>query len=73
VFRDDELEALVRAEPATPQDVSRAVVAAALLRERDAVVRRLRRMGAEIVEAAPDQAGGALLDRYLDLKRSGRL
>jgi uncharacterized protein (DUF58 family) len=73
VFRDEELEALARAEPLTPDDVSRAVVAGALLREREVVVRRLRRMGADIIEASPEHVGSALLDRYLDLKRGGRL
>jgi uncharacterized protein (DUF58 family) len=45
------------------------VVAASLLRERDVVVTRLRRMGVEIVEAQADQVGPALLASYLDLKR----
>jgi uncharacterized protein (DUF58 family) len=49
------------------------VVAGALLREREVVVRRLRRMGADIIEASPEHVGSALLDRYLDLKRGGRL
>jgi uncharacterized protein (DUF58 family) len=69
MMRDAELEAIERKAPETPDDVSRAVVAAALMRERELVVTRLRRMGVEIVEAAADQVGPALLARYLDLKR----
>ncbi|HLI66187.1 MAG TPA: DUF58 domain-containing protein [Caulobacteraceae bacterium] len=69
VMRDDELEDLARQEPVTPEDVSRAVVAQALLRERDLVVARLRRLGVQIVEAPAERIGPALLDRYLDLKR----
>jgi uncharacterized protein (DUF58 family) len=72
-LRDQELDDLVRAPPATPDDVSRAVIAQSLLREREAVTNRLRRMGVEIVEAAPREIGTALLDRYLEIKRRGRL
>jgi len=69
VMRDDELEDLQRQAPTNADDVSRAVVAAALLRERELVVTRLRRLGVQIVEAPADQIGPALLSRYLDLKR----
>ena len=69
VFRDEELEAMTRAEPRTPDDVSRAVIAHTLLREREVVVGRLRRMGVQIVDAPAAAIGPALLDGYLDLKR----
>ena len=69
VMRDDELEDLERQAPANADDVSRAVVAAALLRERELVVARLRRLGVQVVEAPADRIGPALLSRYLDLKR----
>jgi uncharacterized protein (DUF58 family) len=69
VMRDEELEGLTAAEPHLPEDVSRAVVAASLLRERDSVIARLRRMGAHIVEAPADRIGPALLNTYLDIKR----
>ena len=69
VMRDDELEALVTAAPDTPEDVARAVVAASLLRERDLVLARLRRLGAHIVEAPADRIGPEALNVYLDLKR----
>ncbi|MFJ6023485.1 DUF58 domain-containing protein [Brevundimonas sp. NPDC092305] len=69
VMRDDELEGLVSAVPETPEDVSRAVVAATLLRERDVVLGRLRRLGAHIVEAPADRLGPEALNVYLDLKR----
>ncbi len=72
-FRDEELDALIRAEPATPDDVSRAVIAQSLTRERELVTTRLRRMGVDIVEASPRQVGPALLDRYLDIMRRNRL
>ena len=69
VLRDDELESLTRRRPETPEDVSRAAVAAALLRERDLVSERLRRLGVQIIEARADRIGPALLARYFELKR----
>jgi uncharacterized protein (DUF58 family) len=69
VMRDEELETLVSTVPETPEDVSRAVVAASLLRERDLVLARLRRLGAHIVEAEAQHVGPAILNAYLDLKR----
>jgi uncharacterized protein (DUF58 family) len=73
VMRDEELEDLELRRPETPEDVSRAVVAAALSRERQIVVERLRRLGVEIVEAPADRVGPALLARYLELKRRDQL
>ena len=71
VFRDEELEALARAEPMEPDDVARAVIADGLLRQREAVTTRLRRMGAQIVDAPAEGLGPALLNGYLDAKRRG--
>jgi uncharacterized protein (DUF58 family) len=71
VFRDEELQRLVDAEPVTPEDVSRAVIADGLLRQREAVAARLRRMGAQIVDAPAEGLGPALLNAYLDVKRRG--
>ncbi|HEY3797389.1 MAG TPA: DUF58 domain-containing protein [Caulobacteraceae bacterium] len=69
VFRDEELETIARAEPVDAEAVSRAVTAAALLRERDLVIARLTRMGVLIVDAPIEQVGPALLSAYIDLKR----
>jgi len=71
VFRDEELEALVGREPASPDDVSRAVIAERLLKQREAVIARLRRLGAQIVDAPADGLATALLNGYLDVKRRG--
>jgi uncharacterized protein (DUF58 family) len=73
VLRDAELESFTAAEPEKPEDVSRAVAAAALLQERRLVLTRLRHMGVEIVEAPAAQAGPAVVNAYLDLKARGRL
>jgi uncharacterized protein (DUF58 family) len=69
VLRDDELEGLTAADPQTPEDVSRAVVAGTLLRERETVIGRLRRMGAHIVDAPAERVGTEVVNAYLDLKR----
>ena len=68
-FRDEELESLVRAEPEGPDDVSRAVISATLLREREVVIGRLRRMGVQVVDAPADRMGPELLNAYRELKR----
>ena len=69
VFRDEELEAMADKEPTQTSDVSRAVIADTLLRERESVISRLRRMGVEVVDAPAERAGVSLLNAYLDLKR----
>jgi len=69
VMRDEELEALERHPPETPEDVSRAAVAAALAQARDIVIERVRRLGAHVVEAPVANLGPELLSRYLELKR----
>ena len=73
VMRDEELEAIVRAEPLSADDVSRAVTAAALLRSRAVVVERLRRLGVRILDAPAAGVGAALITTYVDLKREPAL
>jgi uncharacterized protein (DUF58 family) len=73
VMRDEELEAIVRSEPLTADDVSRAVIGAALLRSRALVVERLRRLGVRILDAPASGVGAALITSYLDLKREASL
>jgi uncharacterized protein (DUF58 family) len=68
-FRDEELEALAAAEPEVPDDVSRAVVASRLLKERERVLGELRRLGVQILQAPAGQIGPSLINRYLDVKR----
>ena len=54
-------------------DVSRAVTAANLLKEREVVLTRLRRLGVHIIDAPSAAMGTALLNGYLDLKRRNLL
>ena len=72
-LRDEELESMVRADPVEPADVSRAVTAQALLRERDLVLARLRRLGAHVIESAPERLGSEVVSAYLDITRRNLL
>jgi uncharacterized protein (DUF58 family) len=69
LMRDVELEELAAAAPDSAADVSRAVVAASLLRERRIVIARLQRLGVHIVEAPYERLGTDLVNAYLDLKK----
>ncbi|WP_062078079.1 DUF58 domain-containing protein [Demequina globuliformis] len=66
-----EVEMLAGREDAA--EVYGAAAAARAGLERDAVVSRLRQMGAEVLSAAPDELAPDVADRYLALKASGRL
>lgn len=73
LMHDVELEALANAAPERSADVSRAVIAGSMLRERRIVVARLRRLGVHIVEAHHDRVGTELVNAYLGLKRRNLL
>ena len=65
LFRDEELEGIQDAEPQEADDVVRATVAHALLRERRIVIERLRRMGVDVIEAPAEAMALKLVERYL--------
>jgi uncharacterized protein (DUF58 family) len=73
LMQDEELETMARAEPVDGADLTRAVTAAALLKEREAVMLRLRRMGVQLVEASADTLGPALINAFLSIKRRNLL
>lgn len=73
VLRDEELEAITAANPATADDVTRAITAAALLKDRRVVISRLQRLGVHVVEAEHDNVSGRLVQSYLDLKKRNLL
>ncbi len=68
-FRDEELESMARKEPEEPADVSRAVLADAMLRERSIVTMRLRRLGVNVIDVPADKIGTGLLEAYISVKR----
>jgi uncharacterized protein (DUF58 family) len=71
--RDPDLDAAIAREPHAPHDVYAASVAVDVLDARRTVVARLRRSGAEVVEAAPNVLGDACVRAYLSLKARARL
>ena len=69
VLRDEELEAIAVAEPESADDVTRAVTATALLKDRQIVISRLRHLGVHVVESEYDKVNERLVQSYLDLKK----
>lgn len=47
------------------------MIAERLVKQREGVIGRLKRLGAQIVDAPADGLGPALLNGYLDVKRRG--
>ncbi|MEM7493123.1 MAG: DUF58 domain-containing protein, partial [Pseudomonadota bacterium] len=72
-FEDQPLHDLIDAEPRNANDVSRAVIADDLLRDRELVLRKLQHMGVQVIETQPDRFGADLVSRYLDIKRKEML
>jgi uncharacterized protein (DUF58 family) len=68
---DEELEGIAAAEPQDMQTLAMAVTADSLLRQRALVIRRLRQLGVDVVEAPHGEIGTRLIDAYLAVKRSG--
>ncbi|MEO7178841.1 MAG: DUF58 domain-containing protein [Allosphingosinicella sp.] len=73
VFRDEELETIADAVPRRPEDITRAVTAAALIRDRRLVVTRLQHLGVHVIESEYDRIGERLVAGYVDLKRRNLL
>lgn len=73
VLRDEELETIVDAAPVEPADVTRAITAAALLRDRRLVVRRLQHLGVHVIESEHDRVAERLVEGYVALKRRNLL
>ncbi len=72
-FHDEELETLRSTAPQTPSDVTRAVIAHQLLKERSLVIARLRRLGVHIVDAPVESLGPELVRAYDELRRKERI
>jgi uncharacterized protein (DUF58 family) len=73
LIRDNDLAEMADAPPDKAADISRAVVAADLLRERRIIIARLQRLGIQIVEAPYDRLGPDLVNAYLGIKRKNML
>lgn len=68
-LRDPLLGQVTAAYPENLVALQRSVVADSLLREREAVLGRLRRRGILCIDANPGEVGMHLLNRYLEIKR----
>ncbi len=73
VLADAELDAMAEAVPESADDLASATIAADLLRDRQLVLSRLKRMGALVVEAPARGLTMPVLDTYIQVKRRGAL
>jgi uncharacterized protein (DUF58 family) len=71
--RDPAVVARARGVPRSSEEVYAKAAAAHALDERDRAGAQLRRFGALVVDAPPDEFAGRLADRYLHIKATGRL
>jgi uncharacterized protein (DUF58 family) len=72
-LQDPALAATADRAPASALDLNRAVVAGGLLRDREVVMLRLRRMGIVPIDAPPVAVTSRLINSYLDIKRRERV
>lgn len=72
-LQDPGLAATASAVPDGPLALNRAVVAGGLLRDREVVLRRLRRLGILPIDAEPRAVSTRLINTYLDIKRRERV
>jgi len=72
-LQDPGLAALAAQAPSDVVELNRAVVAGGLLRDREVVLRRLRRMGIYPIDAAPAAVTPKLVNTYLEIKRRERI
>jgi len=72
-LNDEELGAIAEAAPDDLQTLGMAVSADALLKQRALVVRRLKQIGVDVIEAPYGQVGTRLIDAYLAIKRKGAI
>jgi len=73
VIKDEEVEAEERRRPESGADITRSNVAAAMLRDRQLVIARLQRLGADVIEVPADAMGASAVEAYLGIKRAGSL
>jgi uncharacterized protein (DUF58 family) len=72
-LRNPELEGLAAVRPRVVRDAWRKAAAEDLLEAREEALSHMRRAGVLVLDVAPEHAAEAVVTRYLDLKRRGRL
>jgi uncharacterized protein (DUF58 family) len=73
VLRDEELEDIAASDPKDADDVTRAITAASLLKERRVVITALQHFGVHVIESEYDRVNERLVAGYLGLKRENLL
>lgn len=73
MLRDEELESLATATPQTAEDVTRAITATSILKERQEVIAELRRLGVDVLEAGHHDIAPRIAEAYLEIKQRDRL
>jgi uncharacterized protein (DUF58 family) len=72
-LRNPELDAIATQRPAVVRDAWRKAAAEELLRAREEALSHMRRAGVLVLDVPPARAAEAVVDKYLELKRRGRL
>ncbi len=72
-LRNPELDGLATLRPDTERDAWRKAAAEELLRSREEALSHMRRAGVLVLDVPPTRAAEAVVDKYLELKRRGRL
>jgi uncharacterized protein (DUF58 family) len=72
-LRNPELDQLAALRPETTADAYRKAAAEELLRARDEALAHMRRAGVMVIDVPPARAAQAVVQRYLELKRHGRM
>ena len=72
-LRDPELERVADSRPTTIDGAYRKAAAEEMLSARDEALTQMRRSGAIVLDVSPDRASAAVVEKYLELKRRGRL
>jgi uncharacterized protein (DUF58 family) len=72
-LRNPELDGLAALRPEQTRDAWRKAAAEELLRSREEALSHMRRAGVVVLDVPPARAAEAVVDKYLELKRRGRL
>jgi uncharacterized protein (DUF58 family) len=72
-LRNPALDAVAVQRPQAATDAWRKAAAEELLRAREEALSHMRRAGVMVLDVAPERAAESVVDRYLELKRRGRL
>ena len=72
-FRNTALDKLINQDAETPEDAAASLIGDGLMRERDIVLRRLERMGVNVIDADAETLNMKVLNTYMLLKASNAI